>query len=126
MTRPDRRRLCTKVGVLMKIDKTLMSGSTTLLILSLLSGGEMYGYEIITELAERSDKTFELKEGTLYPLLHGLERDRYVESFEKASPQGRMRKYYRITKKGRGLLEEKEKEWNLFSQKVNQVVYGFA
>ena len=37
---------------------------------------------------------------------------RYVESFEKASPQGRMRKYYRITKKGRGLLEEKEKEWN--------------
>ena len=110
----------------MKIDKTLMSGSTTLLILSLLSGGEMYGYEIITELANRSDKTFELKEGTLYPLLHGLERAGYVESFEKASPQGRMRKYYRITKKGRGLLEEKEQEWKLFSTKVNQVVYGFA
>jgi len=49
-----------------------------------------------------------------------------VESFEKQSPQGRMRKYYRITKKGRGLLEEKEKEWSLFSSKVNQVVYGFA
>lgn len=110
----------------MKIDKTLMSGSTTLLILSLLSGGEMYGYEIISTLAERSDKTFELKEGTLYPLLHSLERDKCVESFEKTSPQGRTRKYYRITKKGRGLLEEKEKEWSLFSQKVNQVVYGFA
>lgn len=110
----------------MKIDKTLMSGSTTLLILSLLSGGEMYGYEIISELSERSDKTFELKEGTLYPLLHSLERDRYVESFEKPSPQGRMRKYYRITKKGQGLLDEKEKEWKLFYSKVNQVVYGFA
>ena len=111
---------------MMKIDKTLMSGSTTLLILSLLSGGEMYGYEIISELSERSDKTFELKEGTLYPLLHSLERERYVESFEKQSPQGRMRKYYRITRKGQGLLDEKEKEWKLFSTKVNQVVYGFA
>ena len=110
----------------MKIDKSLMSGSTMLLILSLLSGGEMYGYEIITTLAERSDQTFELKEGTLYPLLHNLERERCVESFEKQSPQGRTRKYYRITKKGRGLLEEKQREWKLFSSKVNQVVYGFA
>lgn len=110
----------------MKIDKTLMSGSTTLLILSLLANGEMYGYEIISELSRRSDQTFELKEGTLYPLLHNLEREKCVESVEKQSPQGRMRKYYRITKKGRGMLEEKEKEWSLFSSKVNQVVYGFA
>ena len=56
----------------MKIDKTLMSGSTTLLILSLLASGEMYGYEIISELSARSDKTFELKEGALYTLLHNL------------------------------------------------------
>ena len=47
----------------MKIDKTLMSGSTTLLILSLLAEGEKYGYEIISELAERSDRTFESEEG---------------------------------------------------------------
>ena len=110
----------------MKIDKTLMSGSTALLVLSLLKDGEMYGYEIISELSRRSDKTFELKEGTLYPLLHSLERDGAVESFEKASPQGRSRRYYRLTKKGRGLLEEKQREWSLFSQKVDQVVYGFA
>ena len=49
----------------MKIDKSLMSGSTTLLILSLLSREEMYGYQMITELSRRSDRTFELKEGTL-------------------------------------------------------------
>ena len=110
----------------MKIDKSLLSGSTTMLVLSLLSREEMYGYQMIMELGKRSNQTFVLKEGTLYPLLHSLERDKCVESFEKASPQGRMRKYYRITKKGRGLLEEKEKEWSLFSQKVNQVVYGFA
>ena len=110
----------------MKIDKTLMSGSTALLVLSMLKDGEMYGYEIISELSRRSDKTFELKEGTLYPLLHSLERAGAVESFEKASPQGRSRRYYRLTQKGRGLLEEKQREWSLFSQKVDQVVYGFA
>ena len=110
----------------MKIDKTLMSGSTTLLVLSLLAGGEMYGYEIISELSACSDRTFELKEGTLYPLLHNLEREKCVESFEKLSPQGRMRRYYRLTLKGHNLLKEKEKEWSLFSSKVNQVVYGFV
>ena len=110
----------------MRIDKTLMSGSTTLLILSLLSNGEMYGYEIITTLAERSDKTFELKEGTLYPILHGLEQEKRVKSYEKEAPNGRMRKYYHITKSGLELLEEKQKEWKLFSEKVYAVVFGEA
>lgn len=48
----------------MKIDKSLMSGSTTLLVLSLLSGEEMYGYQMITELARRSNHVFDLKEHT--------------------------------------------------------------
>ena len=45
-----------------------------LLVLSLLAGEDMYGYQMIVELARRSDHTFEMKEGTLYPVLHGLER----------------------------------------------------
>ena len=57
-----------KGGSPMKPDKSLLSGSTTLLILSLLSGGDMYGYEMISQLEARSDHTFTLKEGTLYPL----------------------------------------------------------
>ena len=68
----------------MKIDKSLMSGSTTLLVLSLLSGEEMYGYQMITELARRSNHVFDLKEGTLYPILHGLEAEGLV------SPEGGM------------------------------------
>lgn len=48
---------------------------TQLLVLSLLAGEDMYGYQMIVELARRSDHTFEMKEGTLYPVLHGLERD---------------------------------------------------
>lgn len=106
----------------MKIDKSLISGSTTLLILSLLSREEMYGYQMITELSRRSDHTFELKEGTLYPILHGLEADGLVTVQEKPAETGRMRKYYRITKKGMKILEEKKAEWTFFAEKVNAVV----
>ena len=51
---------------------------THLLVLSLLAGEDMYGYQMIMELARRSDHTFEMKEGTLYPVLHGLERWRRI------------------------------------------------
>ena len=108
----------------MKIDKSLMTGSTTLLILSLLAREEMYGYQMITELARRSDRTFELKEGTLYPILHALEADRLVTVREKEAETGRARKYYRITRKGMKALEEKKEEWNVFTEKVNAVICG--
>lgn len=108
----------------MKIDKSLMTGSTTLMVLSLLSRKEMYGYQMITELARRSDHTFELKEGTLYSILHALEADRLVTVREKEAETGRVRKYYRITRKGLKVLEEKKVEWNTFTEKVNAVVCG--
>ena len=108
----------------MRIDKSLMTGSTTMLVLSLLSREEMYGYQMITELARRSDHTFELKEGTLYPILHGLEADRLVTVREREAESGRMRKYYRITKRGLKLLEQKKEEWAFFTEKVNAVLCG--
>ena len=109
----------------MKIEKSLLSGSTPLLVLSLLRDGDKYGYEMVTELAERSDDTFQLKEGTLYPLLHTLEKNGFVTSYMQSTPSGRERKYYRLTHSGREQLEYKEKEWKLFSEKVNAVL-GFA
>ena len=101
----------------MKADKSLLSGSTTLLVLSLLSGEDKYGYQMIAELEAKSDHTFSMKEGTLYPILHTL---------EKEAPTGRTRKYYHITKKGFRLLDEKKKEWTTFSQAVNAVLAGSA
>lgn len=106
----------------MKIEKSLLSGSTPLLILSLLKDGDKYGYEMVETLAKRSDDTFQLKEGTLYPLLHALEKEKLVESYSKTAPNGRERKYYRLTRSGREQLEYKEKEWRLFSEKVNAVL----
>lgn len=107
-----------------KADKNLLSGSTTLLVLSLLSSGDKYGYEMIAELEARSDHTFTLKEGTLYPILHTLEKDGAVKSYEKEAPTGRMRKYYRITRKGLRLLDEKKVEWGEFTHTVNAILAG--
>lgn len=108
----------------MQVDKSLMTGSTVMLVLSLLSQREMYGYEMIAELARRSEDTFQLREGTLYPILHTLEADKCVTAREKAAGNGRTRRYYRITRRGRKLLEEKQAEWKFFTHKVEQVVFG--
>lgn len=106
----------------MKIEKSLLSGSTPLLVLSLLKDSDKYGYEMIEELAKRSDDTFLLKEGTLYPLLHTMEKEGLVKSYSKTAVSGRERKYYTLTRFGRTQLEYKEQEWKLFSEKVNAVL----
>ena len=109
----------------MKVEKSLLSGSTPMLILSLLRDRDMYGYEMVTELAKRSDDTFLLKEGTLYPLLHTMEKHKWLTSYTSPTPSGRERKYYHITSAGSAQLIEKETEWKLFSEKVNAVL-GFS
>ena len=108
----------------MKADKSLLTGSATLLVLSLLSGEDKYGYQMIAELEAKSDHTFTMKEGTLYPILHTLEKEGAVRSYEKAAPTGRTRKYYHITKKGLRLLDTKKEEWSIFSQAVNAILAG--
>lgn len=108
----------------MTIDKTLLAGSTATLILKLLDGQDMYGYQIIEELARRSDNTFQLKAGTLYPLLHGLEKKGLLESYEDNADSARVRKYYRLTNKGKKHLKEKTEEWKEYASAVSKVLEG--
>lgn len=111
-------------GVSVKIDKGLMGGSTTLLLLSLLEKKDLYGYEIIRELQILSDDTFQLKEGTLYPVLHKLENLGYLESYLSKGDAGRERKYYQITRRGKKQLIEEKQQWHIFSKSVEKVIYG--
>ena len=106
----------------MRFEKTLVSGSTALLVLSLLSDGDKYGYEMVTELARRSNRAFELKEGTLYPLLHALEKAGDVRAYDQTAPSGRERRYYALTERGKGRLQEKTEEWTYFAESVNAVL----
>ena len=71
-----------------------------LLVLSLLAGEDMYGYQMIVELARRSDHTFEMKEAST----------------------GRMRKYYRLTHRGAAVLREEAAAWQTYSGAVNAVL----
>lgn len=90
------------------MDKALLSGSMGMLLLKLLSEGDKYGYEMIETLRTRSQNIFELKAGTLYPLLHGMEEKKLLTSYEKEGA-GKTRKYYSITKEGRDALRSKER-----------------
>lgn len=99
-------------------------GGTAMLVLALLKSGEMYGYQIIEELERRSERVFRLKEGTLYPLLHGLEKEGLVKARDAEAPNGRQRRYYRITRAGLRSLEEQEREWRTYAGAVHAVLAG--
>lgn len=108
----------------MEIDKGLIGGSTNLLLLSLLEETDMYGYEIIKKLELKSDKTFQFKEGTLYPVLHKLENKGYVKSYMSKGDTGKERKYYQITNSGKKQLAEEKEKWDRFSVSINKVIGG--
>ncbi len=105
----------------MAIDKSLLSGSTTMLILKLLDEKDMYGYEMIETLQKRSNNVFELKAGTLYPLLHGLEDKGFLNCYE-AEVLGKVRKYYSITNSGRKELKSREESWDEYTRAVANVL----
>ena len=109
----------------MKISKELLKGSTTMLVLDLLKNQNMYGYEMIKKLKEKSENVFELKEGTLYPILHSLEEEGLISSYWDDTT-GKKRKYYAITTKGKKSLKEKNEEWKIFSESVNRVIGGVS
>lgn len=105
----------------MAIDKSLISGSTSMLILRLLEDKDMYGYEMIENLEKKSNNVFTLKAGTLYPLLHSLEEKDYLTAYED-EVNGKVRKYYSITKNGKKYLKSKKEEWNEYQTAVLNVL----
>ena len=107
----------------MAVDKSLVSGSTMMLILKLLEEKDMYGYEMIETMREKSENVFELKAGTLYPLLHGLEEKEFVKSYEQEAG-GKTRKYYSLSREGMKQLRAKEKEWKEYAGAVRNVLGG--
>lgn len=98
----------------------LRTGSQ-LMILSLIAEKDCYGYEIVKEMEERSEHVFSLKEGTLYPLLHRLEKLNYIHSYSQTTPQNKIRKYYAITPKGLRQLQEEVENWQTFASSVKRV-----
>jgi len=93
------------------LTKELVAASTEPLILSLLSGGESYGYALIQEVKRLSGDKIAWTDGMLYPVLHRMEREGWIQSRWGEAENGRKRKYYCLKKDGKKALNDQRKQW---------------
>lgn len=100
-----------------------LKGHLDLLILAVLAEGPRHGYAVIEILKERSGSSFDLPEGTVYPVLHRLEKADLLTSVWEDS-QGRARRTYRLSDKGKRSLVEQRTAWEQFSRAVGSVLGG--
>ena len=98
----------------------LAKGHLDLLLLSGLAEGPLHGYGLIEAIREKSSKTFDLPEGSVYPALHRLEREGFISS-AWSETTGRPRRIYKLSRRGRAELKKQEVEWRRFSTAVNAV-----
>jgi DNA-binding PadR family transcriptional regulator len=105
----------------MQADK--LKGHLDLLLLEILMAGPTHGYAVIVELRRRSEGSFDLPEGTIYPALHRLERRGLLHS-EWRVVQGRRRRLYRVTPAGATTLAEERGDWEAFVTAVQAVQRG--
>ena len=107
----------------MPFNTELVGSTVEMLVLKLLTEREMYGYEIIQVVNERTNGDFNWKEGTLYPVLHRLEGGGYLATYWQLGATGKRRKYYRLTSRGKSHAASKVTEWDKFSHSVNAVLF---
>jgi len=95
------------------ISKDLVAASAKPMILSILSTGESYGYEIIQQIKKLSNGEISWKDGMLYPVLHRLENQGLIEAEWRKTENGKKRKYYRLKQEGSKVLETEKNQWML-------------
>jgi len=106
----------------MKFERELLKGVAPLAVLGVLSNGAMYGYELSKAVEERSGKILNLGYGTLYPLLYNLEAKGFVIAEWQEAENGRKRRYYSITGKGRKHLERQKAQLDELQKAIGMVL----
>lgn len=107
------------------MNKEMMKGSIDILLLSLISREDLYGYEIAKRLKEKSNDLYSIGEGTLYPALQRLEKQKFIQAYWGDSESGGRRKYYRITEEGKKELSQKLNQWDVLNNLINSCREGF-
>ena len=108
----------------MQFSKEMIKGVAEIIVLQTLHDqGEAYGYQLTRALAKTSNNIFELQEGTLYPLLYRLEFKGLVTSSIQPAPSGKERRYYKITLKGKKLLQDRSMELSTLLRGIKQVLH---
>ncbi len=98
----------------MRLRSTLLKGTTPGLALALLAERPMYGYELAKAISARSAGALLLGQGTLYPVLHQLERAGHIAGKWETQQGGPERRVYRLTPQGQAALAERQAEWAAF------------
>jgi PadR family transcriptional regulator len=98
-----------------------LKGHVDLLLLATLRQGPLHGYAVVERLRDESQGAFDLAEGTVYPALYRLERAGLLAS-RWTTAEGRRRRVYRLTRRGRVKLARETTEWNAFRHAVEAVL----
>lgn len=106
----------------MKFERELLKGIAPTVVLEILARGRMYGYELSDAISQRSGAVLTLGKGTLYPLLYNLEAKKLIKGQWEQADNGRSRRYYSITSKGKGQLAQQKKQWEQLQAGVNLVL----
>jgi PadR family transcriptional regulator len=100
-----------------------LQGSLPLLVLKILARrGPLHGYGIATCIEGMSDEILKVEEGSLYPALHRLERDKLIQGEWKVTPNARRARFYRLTAAGRKRLADAEQNWSMLAAGVAKVL----
>ncbi len=104
------------------LERELKRGTLEMVILKLLEERQMYGYELIAALDQRGGPQFQLKEGTVYPVLYRQEDAGFIEARWETADRGVPRKYYRLTESGAKQLARLITEWEEFSAAIDRLL----
>ncbi|MGP0073692.1 MAG: PadR family transcriptional regulator [Bryobacteraceae bacterium] len=100
----------------------LVQGTLDMLILKTLTRGPQHGYGIAEIIRQASDEVLRVEEGSLYPALHRLELDGWIDSEWGLSSNNRRAKYYRLTALGRKQLAKEAGNWQRLARAIGQVM----
>jgi len=102
------------------LPKELVAASSRPMVLSILAGGESYGYEILQRVALLSRGRVQWSDGMLYPVLRRLEKEGLIEGEWRTAESGRRRRYYRLSEKGRRQLVADREGWLAVHRALSQ------
>ena len=100
----------------------LPQGTLDLLILKVVALGPVHGYAIAQRLQQVSRDVVQVPQGSLYPALHRLENRELLVADWKATDTGREAKFYRLTRKGRAVLESETASWHRLSDAIGLIL----
>ncbi|MFC1781385.1 PadR family transcriptional regulator [Planctomycetota bacterium] len=108
----------------MKFESQLLKGIAPVVVLEILSRGQMYGYELSQAIEQRSGNILSLGKGTLYPLLYNLEAKKLVKGKWETNNSSRKRRYYSITSSGKSELAKQKEQLKELTSGLNMVFGG--